>query len=236
MNQKMLEIVALSTNTLAELRDKLYCLYDEVGEPGIRFQSSMFYINDHFYDDTREGTPRPDDPAYGEIAHPDDCQLLVCNHPRHVPVRVRYSDTILQWMAAEGVANSFREKFRQGLVQVSSMETTNIANITCQIGTPYLFMHQGSCQHLLVVTDIRMPSSVDVDCRKMYPLIVFQGKLRRRKCFLCDTYTAAHVTYDDIHAPCEPCFWCEQCFKRMHFDETGTQTYQGWKAYPYHHE
>jgi snRNA-activating protein complex subunit 3 len=146
-----------------------------------------------------------------------------------------YAIEIEEWMRVATPENEFRRKMKEGLIKKYNMQTT-VGSLSFEYGTPYLFMHQGSCQHLLVVLDVRLPTPLDVDAKSEYPLIVFQGKLRRRKCFLCDTYTASHVTYEDKHAPSDPCFWCEQCFRRMHFDEGGSKTYDGWKAYPYQHE
>ena len=33
------------------------------------------------------------------------------------------------------------------------------------------------------------------------------------------------MTYDDKEAPATPCFWCEECYVMMHYDEQGNLLY-----------
>ena len=44
------------------------------------------------------------------------------------------------------------------------------------------------------------------------------------------------VTYDDIHAPENPCFWCKSCYQKVHYDEAGKLLYDSFKQFQYLHE
>ena len=47
---------------------------------------------------------------------------------------------------------------------------------------------------------------------------------------------AAKVTYDDQQAPHSPYFWCEECFKSMHYDKEGDARYTDYIVFPYTYE
>lgn len=82
------------------------------------------------------------------------------------------------------------------------MEDTRFVDLNLRIGTPYLFCHQGNCLHHMIVHEVRrIDRSFDVLNRLAYPLHVFQSKIRRKKCRICDTCPAKYVTYGDKMSP-----------------------------------
>lgn len=36
------------------------------------------------------------------------------------------------------------------------MEDTRFVDLTVKVGFPYLYCHQGDCEHLVIITDIRL--------------------------------------------------------------------------------
>ncbi|XP_068178209.1 snRNA-activating protein complex subunit 3 isoform X2 [Antennarius striatus] len=42
----------------------------------------------------------------------------------------------------------------------ADMEHTKFADLTVKVGFPYLYCHQGDCEHLVIITDIRMKHSI----------------------------------------------------------------------------
>ena len=44
------------------------------------------------------------------------------------------------------------------------------------------------------------------------------------------------VTYNDPHAPCNPCYWCDSCYHSMHYDQAGDLAYTDFQAFPYQYE
>lgn len=54
---------------------------------------------------------------------------------------------ILQWAA--------EVKHGSGNFSTAKMEETTFSDLEIQFGVPYLYQHQGNCEHLLVFTDLR---------------------------------------------------------------------------------
>jgi snRNA-activating protein complex subunit 3 len=70
------------------------------------------------------------------------------------------------------------------------MDDVTFSQLSLQLGTQYIYLHQGDCEHIMVVTDIRMIHGDDNQNKNAYPLLNYQSKIRRRKCRLCDIYPA----------------------------------------------
>ena len=103
-------------------------------------------------------------------------------------------------------------------------------------GKPYLFCHQGDCEHLLTIRSVRLAHADDPRRAESYPLRTLDGRRFRRKCSMCDVFEARHVTYGDRLAPCSPCFFCETCHDTLHLDAKGAPLYDEYERYEYHHE
>ncbi|KGL80445.1 snRNA-activating protein complex subunit 3, partial [Tinamus guttatus] len=72
------------------------------------------------------------------------------------------------------------------------------------------------------------------DCldRNLYPMLIKKHWLCTRKCFVCKMYTARWVTNQDSLAPEDPCFFCDVCFRMLHYDAEGNKLGE-FLAYPY---
>jgi len=44
------------------------------------------------------------------------------------------------------------------------------------------------------------------------------------------------VTYEDKNVPHTPFFWCNECFKLMHYDAEGQALYTDFRVFPYTHD
>lgn len=44
------------------------------------------------------------------------------------------------------------------------------------------------------------------------------------------------VTHNDKNAPTNPAFWCDDCYRQMHYDEGGHACYKDYKAFCYMYE
>jgi hypothetical protein len=82
------------------------------------------------------------------------------------------------------------------------------------------YHHQGDCQHFVVFTDIRLigkstscvpyqpsglklldvPDAEDNQDALAYPIQIYQSRLRRRKCGVCDQFAASYVQYCAMRA------------------------------------
>lgn len=200
-NVKTQEYLVLGSQCLTELKDKIYCLSDEVFAETTS-KSGFFFIEKTFYDDTR-------------------------SHDAII-----YSRNILEWVNSN---NRFSEP-GLGIYCSKKMEDTTFEDLSLRIGMPYLYCHRGNCEHIMVFTDVRLMHNLDNHNKRAYPLQTFQNKIRKKKCRVCDIYPARWVTIDDKLAPENPCFFCEQCYKPLHYKQDGTLLYNDFKVFRYHHE
>jgi len=53
---------------------------------------------------------------------------------------------------------------------------------------------------------------------------------------VCSTFTAKYVTHGDKYAPENPCFYCEDCYKVLHYSKDGKLEYDDFRVFPYYHE
>ena len=113
---------------------------------------------------------------------------------------------------------------------------TTVGDLAVVRGKPYLFCHQGDCEHLVTIRSVRLAHADDPRRAESYPLRTLDGRRFRRKCSMCDVFEARHVTYGDRLAPCSPCFFCEKCFDTLHLDAEGEPLYDEYARYDYHHE
>ncbi|XP_068090964.1 snRNA-activating protein complex subunit 3 isoform X2 [Hyperolius riggenbachi] len=110
-----------------------------------------------------------------------------------------------------------------GKFQVAKMEDYTFNDLHIKIGYPYLYCHQGDCEHIVTITDIRLIHHDDCLDRNLYPLHVRKHWFYSRKCHVCKLYIAKWVTNNDSFAPDDPCFFCDVCFKMLHYDNEGNK-------------
>lgn len=101
-----------------------------------------------------------------------------------------------------------------------------LKEIQFQIGVQYLMVHLGACEHIFFVSDIRRPfrrlmrvfNLVEESCNIIHPNFprdqYFPRRkalmtYKRRRCDICDIFTAKHVVYGDHLGPWNPCSYCQ---------------------------
>ncbi|KAK9054074.1 hypothetical protein SSX86_025150 [Deinandra increscens subsp. villosa] len=223
---KTQEILVLGQQLLTELRDKLYCLTDEIMKLHSKHDpSGYFLIEDIFYNDLREASATD------------------------------YSKPILDWLRESKktalekweciVSGELQQKQKKSLGSGSGpklpqfrsrpMQATRFCDLRFRLGAGYLYCHQGDCKHILVIRDMRLAHSEDVQNRAAYPLIVFQSKLRFQKCSCCKIFRAVKVTVDDKWAPENPCYFCGICYYMLHYSNNKL-IYDDFKVFDYVHD
>jgi snRNA-activating protein complex subunit 3 len=125
---------------------------------------------------------------------------------------------------------------RTPLYTAREMRGVTFNDLSLACGKHYSYQHQGDCEHVMTIRDIRLAHADDPKDRHVYPLRIFRGRPFRRRCQMCDVFDAKHVTIADELAPCSPCFFCDKCFEILHLDENGRPVYAEYTRYPYHHE
>ncbi|MFS7947714.1 putative snRNA-activating protein complex, subunit 3 [Helianthus anomalus] len=223
---KTQEILVLGQQLLTALRDKLYCLTDEIMKLSKKHDpSGYFLIEDIFYNDLREADATD------------------------------YSKPILKWLTESKetalekweciLSGELQQKQKKLLgsgsgpklpqLRARPMQTTRFCDLSFRLGAGYLYCHQGDCKHIMVIRDMRLVHSEDVRNRAAYPLIVFQSKLRFQKCSCCKIFKAVKVTVDDKWAPENPCYFCGICYYMLHYSDNKL-IYDEFKVFDYIHD
>lgn len=223
---KTQEFLVLGRQFLTEMRDKIYCITDEImKKTGKNDPSGFFLVEDVF-----------------------------CNDFRH-PSATDYSKPILDWLQDsrseavekwESIASGELPQKQKALFgskigpqlphfKTIQMQKTRFCDLRFRLGAGYLYCHQGDCKHLVVIRDMRMIHPEDVQNRAAYPLITFQPKLRFQKCSVCKIFKAVKVTVDDKWAAENPCYFCELCYYMLHYVD-GSLLYDDFSVYEYLHE
>lgn len=114
------------------------------------------------------------------------------------------------------------------------MENTRFDELTVQLGYPYVYVHQGGCEHLMVFTDLRLHdwrTDPPADSGR-YPLLVGTVPRPSRYCSLCDLNAARWIVLDNQRLPYDPFFFCEDCFYQFNYDSEKRKI-GSFRAYPY---
>lgn len=96
------------------------------------------------------------------------------------------------------------------------MQDVTFRDIPWKIGEQHVYAHHGSCFHYLTLTQVRLRSGVrrEPDL-SLYPLLVFQRRLKRRRCSICEMFPACRITVFDIHTPESISYICNSCYKHV---------------------
>jgi snRNA-activating protein complex subunit 3 len=204
-----LEFNVLGQQSLVELRDRIVCVSDylAVGDFSDNPDQPCDILTKDLF---KSGFFYIEGVFYNDMRDPS-CQ--------------DYSRNIIEWSKepSRGV----------GPFHSQSMESTRFIDLTARLGQPYLYVHQGDCEHIVIFTDLRMLHPEDCCFLEQYPLMVYKSRERKLKCRVCQLYLAKWVTSGSTLAPEDPCFFCDTCFRALHYDNSGKKLVAGMKAYHY---
>nr|KAG5699541.1 hypothetical protein BaRGS_033737 [Batillaria attramentaria] len=151
----------LGTQKLTDLRDSITCVKDDAvaGDfsdyPLVPKEALTPARNIY-----KSGLFFIEDTFYNDMREPDNRD---------------YSAPIREWAAKknEQGADNFR---------TAKMEDTTFNDLEIQFGAPYLYQHQGNCEHLMVFTDLRLLHPDDPQSITMYPHLVSETVNKRTLC------------------------------------------------------
>ncbi|KAM6034270.1 snRNA-activating protein complex subunit 3 isoform 3-T4 [Chlamydotis macqueenii] len=159
-------VLVLGSQKLTELRDSISCVSDL--QIGGEFSSQPDQAPEHISKDLYKSAF-----FYFEGVFYNDKRYAECRD---------LSRTIIEWSESHDRG--------YGNLQSVKMEDYTFNDLSLKIGFPYLFCHQGNCEHIIIVTDIRLIHHDDCLDRSFYPLLIKKHWLCTRKCFVCKMYTA----------------------------------------------
>ena len=119
-----------------------------------------------------------------------------------------------------------------------NMKNVHIEDIPFRIGYPYIFRHIESCDHVIILNDIRIMDKYDNFNEKDDKAIVnYQKKLKRKKCDACQFYYSKFISINDIVVGNvnNALFLCDYCLKKLHETELADNNTSNLKLIPYFH-
>jgi hypothetical protein len=136
------------------------------------------------------------------------------------------------------IKHSLRPNLKKGENQLAPLsfqaKDVCIADLTARLSNcpTYLFGHIGSCEHLLMIRDVRLHHpQADPPLVTDYPLMLVDKVTRTHKrCELCEHNQAECVVHDDPLAPHNPYFSCQACFSMLH---SGAAAALKMRTFPY---
>lgn len=90
---------------------------------------------------------------------------------------------------------------------------------------PQVYVHFSSLCRMLHPTDCQSVED--------YPQLTFKHRSRQRKCYVCDIFGPNWVTRNDEFATENPCYFCEDCFRKLHYSPDGKKVCN-FEAYPFY--
>ncbi|XP_033750151.1 snRNA-activating protein complex subunit 3-like [Pecten maximus] len=198
----------LGSQRLSDLRDKISCVNDLAIAGDFSENpddNSGFYAKDVY----RSGFFYIEGVFYNDLREVDSRD---------------YSRVIRKWAAEEG----------RGIGQMTTqnMDDAFFMDLKVRLGQPYLYMHQGNCEHIIIFNDIRLFHNDDLQDRREYPKLTYKRTYKRSICRVCEIHSSRWLTYNSKHAPDDPSFFCDQCFRALHYDKDGKKI-GNFKAYKY---
>ncbi|KAJ1522164.1 hypothetical protein ONE63_002475 [Megalurothrips usitatus] len=199
------EILVLGSQTLADLRDSFSCSADNIICQDLSsnpFSKSKELAKDKY----KSGLFYLEQKFYDDMRHESN---------------IEYSEQILKWAKEKHLNLGGRAR----------MEDTRIIDLTVKLGYPYLYQHQGNCEHLFCFSDVRLIHQSDVLKMSRYPLLRSLSRQHSRYCMLCGHYLAKWVTVGNARVPHDPCYFCQACF--ISYNYINKRKIGDFAAYPF---
>ncbi|CAG9837040.1 unnamed protein product [Diabrotica balteata] len=111
------------------------------------------------------------------------------------------SPKIIKWAADKKI----------GKFTTAKMEETRFSDLKPRLGYPYVYIHQGDCEHIFVFADARLLQSRDCLVSKTYPKILAYNKDSNNMCSLCLKRVVKWMVKKCDRLPHEKVFLCTDC-------------------------
>ncbi|XP_015785237.1 snRNA-activating protein complex subunit 3 [Tetranychus urticae] len=106
-----------------------------------------------------------------------------------------------------------------GTLRTAKMEETRFNDLSIRLGQPYVYVHQGDCEHMIVFPEMRLfCPQTDSPFLRDYPKVFKTVNRNACKCLMCHINVAKWIVLENKRLPYEPYFFCNQCFMSFNYD------------------
>lgn len=204
------EYLVLGSQKLSEFRDAIKCSCDSSGP----FTENS---NDPL------SNPRENDPFKDSNSGFFFIGNTFYNDMRN-PNNVDISEPITTWA-------SKTKSFNCGPFLKADMDKTVFLDLeNLRLGYPYLYKHYGDCEHLFVISDIRIINEKDSLISSDYPYLRKIPLLRCKICDICGSDHAEFLVRDCNYNIFDPGQFCKKCHTSYHYvDDKKVEQFQSFK-------
>ena len=241
-NVKTQQISILGDGVLKQLKEKIYCVLDEIQSDSTR---SFFFIEKVFYDDIPKLiNDKYVEPLSFRISQLRLQKLTLKDYQQDINYNNNNNSNQKDLESKFNYNKNLYCDNNSILVNKShsydslNMNNVHIEDIPFRIGYPYIFRHIESCDHVIILNDIRVIDKYDNFNEKDNKAIVtYQKKLKRKKCDACKFYYAKFISINDIVMGDvnNALFLCDYCLKKLHETELLDNNTSNLKLIPYFH-
>lgn len=190
------EIVFLGSQHLTELRDMITCPCDTKG-PFVDISgnpSADVRTNDPYADKSNSGFLFIGDTFYNDMRNAENED---------------YSKGIIEWAKKQPKLKEFHQ---------ANMEDCRFLDLKrIQVGSACLYQHFGECEHVFLISDIRIISAKDNRIRSDYPYLNLMSRSRTSVCDMCGVYEANYLVKDSDKHIFDPVRLCAKCLNSYHY-------------------
>ena len=244
-NVKTQQISILSNGKLSDLKNKIYCVLDEIQQEQ---QRSFFFIENVFYNDMPTINKNGINEYLSQKISENRLKKLTFKDQNTNKKRQNEKDNNNKNENNEySKFNNYNKELyctkniliKNRINAYENLEmNTYIKDIPMRIGYPYLFRHVEYCDHMILLNDIRIMDKYDNFNIDDNAIVTFQKKIKRRKCDACMFYYAKFISINDIvmgdvsHA----LFLCDYCLRKLHENDLKENNTSNLKIIPYFHD
>lgn len=241
-NIKTQEISVLGSGNLTHLKDKIYCVVDEIKEVP---QNSFFFIEKVFYDHVEVPNTVPLSDSVTRNINVMGGMLFNKSDDENILEKSVFSSFEPKNYISEEVLGKLQENAYKSF----KMESIPLKYVPMRIGYPYIFRHSDSCDHMFLLKDIRKIDSYDsfkfeeingdwIIKEENISYVTYQRKLERRKCEACNLYFAKFVSINDavVGQGNSAFFICDHCLMNIHGKDLSQGITSNVKIIPYYHD
>ena len=240
-NIKTQQISILGDGVLKQLKDKIYCVLDEIQNAPT---PSFFFFEKVFYDEFLIKNGLYIEPLSYKIS-----QLQLSKYTLK-----EYQQELNYDLDNNNLNNNTESKFQKyeknlycdnnslnlhksHAKEILNMNEIKIEDIPLRIGYPYIFRHIDSCDHVIILNDIRVMDKYDNFLeRDEKAIVTYQKKLKRKKCEACQFYYAKFISINDyVKGKVNNVFLCDFCLKKLHEIDLVDNNTSNLKLIPYFH-